>query len=315
MDTHEIQHFYKVLADAFPTRWTEDGLRRIAQLNAPSGILGKNEWLLRADYAMTVGRWFLEGIIDVRRHARGTSNIGHVFKEVRTSLTSLCRDSPADEIDGAATELASLAWREVVALRGAGRERITRSMKVAVWLSNGPDQRCYLCGYSFSIHARDLLLGRTRANLAPLSMVDFTRPRGANWRHLRIELDHEIPVAEGGVTDESNLRLTCGWCNVTKSSLWSFYDAKAWIAGEMNHPTLGFVSIPQPLWMLRIVAARGRCEAAAGCTARLENSELFVAPHNPTGSMTPTNLLVVCASHDPWAAHRLVSPALLPARR
>ncbi|WP_417188505.1 HNH endonuclease [Streptomyces scabiei] len=314
MDTHGIRNFYRVLGDTLPNRWSEDGLREIAQLNIPGDLLGKNGWILRADYSMTVGRWFIEGIVDLGRYARNTDNIGHLFLEISTCLRELDPTVPNDEIRSASRQLATFAWREVAARRNAGRERIDRALRDAVWFRDEPLQRCYLCGYKFSSNARDLFLQRTRVPLEPHKLVDFTRPRGVKPRHLTVELDHVIPVAEGGATDEENLRLACGWCNIAKSSLWSLYDAKAWSSGVIEHPSLGHVSVPQPLWMLRIVATRARCETPDGCGAKLETDELFVAPRNSKGALTPTNLMVVCRKHDPWVGHRLVSPNLLPKR-
>lgn len=317
MDTHGISQFYKILTDTLPTRWTESGLREVAGLSAPSGILGKNEWILKADYAITVGRWFLEGLVDLARHVESGSNIGHVYVEIFAQLRVLSQHAPEDEVELAATQLADFAWREIEARRGIGRERISAALRQAVWFNSGPDQRCYLCGYRFTQHARDLFLRRTQQEMAPLTLVDFTRPRGLNARHLRIELDHKIPVAEGGATDEDNLYLACGWCNLTKSKLWSVYDAKAWAAGIVKHPDpkIGTVTIPQPLWILRLIAARGRCEAAATCPARLNNSELFAAPFRAGGALTPTNLMVVCCQHDPWASSRFIAPSFLPSRK
>jgi len=234
-----------------------------------------------------------------------------LFQEINTQLHELDPQAPKDEVNAAAKQLALFAWREVEARRGARRERPDNSLRRLIWFKYDPLQRCYLCGYRFTPHAKDLFLRRRKDQIPPLKLVDFTRPRGLSYRHLRVELDHVIPVAEGGETNEDNLRLACGWCNIVKSSLWSVYDAKSWAVGVIKHPSLGLVTVPQPLWTLRLVAARARCEASEGCGARLVDHELFIAPHNPKGSLTPTNLRVVCGKHDPWAGHRLVSPALL----
>lgn len=314
MDTHAMRDFYQLLGEVLPDRWSEDALRKVAQHSAPVGLLGKNEWILRADYSMTVGRWFIEGLVDLGRYSKGSENVGHLFREILTYVRQIDPEAPKDEILEVSRQLATFAWREVEARRNVKRERIDNALRDAVWFRDEPLQRCYLCGYRFSPHAKDLFLRRTRVPLQPHKLVDFTRPRGTNWRHLRVELDHVIPVAEGGKTNEANLRLACGWCNTVKSSLWSVYDAKAWSVGVVEHPSLGPISVPQPLWMLRMVATRARCEATDGCGARLATDELFVAPRNLKGALTPTNLMVVCRKHDPWVGQRLVSPALLPKR-
>lgn len=314
MDTHGISNFYRVLETTFSMRWSEDNLREIAQLVVPTGLLGKNEWILRADHSLTAGRWFLEGLVDLNQYVHSAGNIGHLMQDVSSSLRELAPAVPSDEIQAAARQLAAYGWREVKARRNAERMRIDKDLRQVVWFRDEPVQRCYLCGYRFSPDARDLFLRRTKESLSPARLVDFTRPRGTNPRHLSVELDHVVPVVEGGTTDEDNLRLACGWCNIAKSSLWSFYDAKAWSAGAINHPSLGHITVPQPFWVMRIVATRARCEAPDGCPARLETDELFVAPRSKRGALTPTNLMVVCRKHDPWIGHRLVSPSLLSRR-
>ncbi|AIG73612.1 Hypothetical protein AJAP_03430 [Amycolatopsis japonica] len=314
MDARGISEFYRVLEETFSKRWTEQNLREIAQLVAPAGLLGKNEWILRADHSLTVSRWFLEGLVDLNKYIHSADNIGHLMQEMSLSLRELAPAVPADELQVAARQLAAYGWREVKARREAERTYIDKDLRQAVWFRDDPLQRCYLCGYRFSPDARDAFLRRKSGRLTPARLVDFTRPRGINHRHLRVELDHVIPVFEGGATDEDNLRLACGWCNLVKSSLWSLYDAKSWSAGVINHPSLGRITVPQPFWVMRIVATRARCEAPDGCPARLETDELFVAPLSKKGALTPTNLMVVCRKHDPWAGHRLVSPSLLSRR-
>ncbi|MEU0217473.1 HNH endonuclease signature motif containing protein [Streptomyces sp. NPDC006265] len=315
MDTQPIENFYRTLDRALGNRWSESDLKEVAELSAPSGLLGRNEWILRADYSITVGRWFIEGLVDLGRYARNTENIGYLFREISQRLQEMDPQAPKDELQQIARQLTSFAWRDVKARREAGRERIDNALRSVVWFRDEPLQRCYLCGYKFCPQARDLFLRRTSDPVEPHKLVDFTRPRGVRSRHLRVELDHVVPVAEGGTADEDNLRLACGWCNNVKSNLWSVYDAKAWSIGVIEHPSLGVISVPQPFWTLRVVATRARCEAPQGCGARLIDHELFAAPRNIKGALTPTNLMVVCREHDPWAGHRLVSPRLLPGRK
>jgi len=313
VDVRSLRDFYQALGDAQDDRWSEDGLRNVADRMAPHGMLGRNEWLLRADYALIVGRWFVEGLIDIAAFARGTGNVGHLLNEFRTVLRQQVPDAEQQEIDQTARRLAVFAIRRVNALRGAGRERIDWGLRRDVWFRSEPVQRCYLCGFRFGPTARDLYLRRSATLPTTHQMVDFTRPRGTNPRHLRAEVDHIIPVAEGGTTTLENLAIVCGWCNIVKSRWWNVYDVNAWQSGVMYHPSLALqVTVPQPFWVLRVVATRGRCEAPAGCGARLEDHELFIAPRSAKGALTPTNLMVVCNQHDPWAGHRLVSPALLP---
>ncbi|MFF9429399.1 HNH endonuclease [Streptomyces sp. NPDC014746] len=176
-----------------------------------------------------------------------------------------------------------------------------------------PEPRCYLCGFLFGSHARDRFLGESKEYPPPLALVDFTRPRGERSAQLCIEVDHVIPVAEGGQTVVENLRLACGWCNSTKNRYTNIYDATPWSGGIFQHPALGAVTRPQPLWVLRTIATRRRCEFPDGCPAKVENSELFAGPRNANGALTPVNLAVYCEQHDPWRLDRWVGPKRLAA--
>ncbi|MFI9633598.1 HNH endonuclease [Nocardia sp. NPDC051929] len=180
---------------------------------------------------------------------------------------------------------------------------------------NEPEPRCYLCGYCFKDSARDRFLGRPIDRPEPLALVDFVRPRGRTSRDLCIEIDHVTPLAAGGNNEVENLRLACGWCNRVKSSHTNLFDTTSWALGKINHPTLGVVAIPQPLWVLRFVATRGRCESPTGCSARLANSEIFVAPRRRGGALTPTNLAAFCQRHDPWATERYIGVDLTIGRQ
>ncbi|WP_249374447.1 hypothetical protein [Streptomyces avermitilis] len=202
MDTQPIENFYKVLDGALSRRWSESHLREVAELTAPSGLLGRNEWILRADYSMTVGRWFIEGLVDLGRYARNTESIGYLFREICQRLQEMDPQAPQDELNQIARRLTSFAWRDIKARRAAGRERIDNGLRNAVWFKNDPVQRCYLCGYKFCPQARDLFLRRTKDPIEPHKLVDFTRaawhqvqtpksrtgpryPGSRGWRHRR----------------------------------------------------------------------------------------------------------------------------------
>ncbi|WP_425465621.1 HNH endonuclease [Nonomuraea turkmeniaca] len=172
------------------------------------------------------------------------------------------------------------------------------------------DPRCYLCGYKFTAGARDRFLRRSRSPLTPPPLVDFTRPR-TKERHLLIEIDHMQAVAEGGTNELDNLSLACGWCNIVKGRRGSIFDVDSRPIGMLDHPTLGWLSVPQPMWVLRIVSMRGRCEHPSGCSANLANSELLVAPYSSRGALNPANTLVFCGEHDPWKDERLISRTLV----
>lgn len=312
MDTHAVENFYGILGQALPGRWAEDGLRPLSLQEIPDDLFGSNAWLLKADHRTTVARWYIESLIDLARYERNDDLIGHLHKEMIARVDIIASDRPRTERIVLARRLTAFAWREVSLRRNAGRERIGQDLKEEVWFASESPQRCYLCGYRFTRAARDVFFRRQSAALQPRNLVDFTRPRGRKPRHLAAEVDHVIPVAEGGVTAAENLRLACGWCNIAKSRYCSIFDANSWSKGILQHRELGAVSLPQPLWLVRLIATRGRCEQPSGCNATVRDSELFIAPRNPHGALNPVNSMVVCQEHDVWKRQRLINPGELP---
>ncbi|MET8827686.1 HNH endonuclease signature motif containing protein [Streptomyces sp. NPDC004610] len=201
------------------------------------------------------------------------------------------------------------AWREIEFRQIIARQRISRRVREEIWFSESRP-RCYLCGYPFSRTARDRFLSIPNApDIRPALAVDFVRPRGLKAVDLLPQVDHVRPVAIGGETSLENLRLACGWCNRKKSSHIEIYAAPSAYAGTFTHSTLGTVSVPRPLWVVRLTKMRGRCEDPSGCTARIENAELFVAPRRLSGAINPTNCAVYCSEHDPWRNERFVGSA------
>jgi hypothetical protein len=280
----------------------------------PGSIRGSQPWLVSADASLTWTRWYIDGMADSRRYIVDEQlTYPHLYVEVRDRLRYDNPGLPADELQVAATAVSELAWSEISRRRTVRREVIPQALKEQLWFSAEPTPRCYLCGYAFGAVARDRLLDRLSSpGLSEVDLpllVDFTRPRGRVARDLGIEIDHVRPASTGGETSEANLRLACGWCNRVKSAHGLLYDASATPASTISTPQLGSVAVPQPLWVLRTVATRGRCEHPSGCAARLRDHELFVAPRNPRGGLNPVNSLVYCDEHDPWATARFVARA------
>jgi hypothetical protein len=299
--------------------WQQLPLHRLASRQTPPDILGQYAWLLEADVAMTWMGWFIDGLVDRKRYI-ATQDLGyaHLYAKVQEELRE--RDSilPIDELRKAAAALSEFAWEDILRRRNASRRAIPESARRELWFTAEPSPRCYLCGYLFTIQARDRYLDRgkarglTKADL-PL-LVDFTRPRGLVPRDMAVEVDHTAAVAAGGGNQLENLRLACGWCNRTKGARDRLYDAPATCAGTITLRALGAVSIPQPLWVLRVVATRSRCEHSSGCSAKLESHELFLAPRNLRGELNPINCAVYCAEHDPWVTDRYVGHSSVPRR-
>ncbi len=294
--------------------WSSEQLRSLALLAVPDAALGVSGWLLRADAALTWGRWLLESIVDPapymmyddERHSYAT-----IYAAVRAIVQAEATELADEAIKSLARSMARAAWDEIRFQRSRARRALTRTVRNQVWLAAEPEPRCHLCGYAFDGAAKDRYFGRASRRELPL-LVDFTRPRGRNPRDLTAEVDHVRPVATGGGGDLDNLRLACGWCNRTKWFYDHLYAVPTWRPATVQHPVLGPVSVPQPLWVVRHVSAVGRCEQP-GCAGRLATHELFVAPRRLSGALTPTNIAVWCIDHDPWSTERFIGPTLLEA--
>jgi hypothetical protein len=308
-DTLALSEYAALTRAVEDDAWREKTLRRLAEVHVPQTVMGHHGFLLDADIKLTWTNWFVDGLVDRSRFVRDTTfGYPHLYSDVVLALRSLYPSDPLDELQEVAKAVSELAWDDVARLRAARRRPIPKAMREDLWYAAEPDPRCYLCGYKFAPAARDRFLGRAqRANIVELPLlVDFTRPRGLKERDISIEVDHVAPVAAGGASEADNLRLACGWCNRVKSDKRSILDAPAKQVGVCSTSELGDVAVPQPIWVLRIIATRGRCEHPDGCSARLDANELFIAARSQHGSLTPTNALVVCGDHDPWATARWV---------
>ncbi|MFC5382117.1 HNH endonuclease [Aquipuribacter nitratireducens] len=299
---------------ALTTAWSRDALTTLAAQFVPGDALGSLGWLLRADAASTWARWYVEGMADIGRYVRDQElGLAHLYADLRSTLRAEHPLFPSDELAELSRVVASLAWKEVLHRRRGRRLRLTPREREEIWFRSEPGAHCYLCGYKFRPDAKGRFLRRADSRHAdPPMLVDCVRPRGRVARDLDAEIDHVRPVAGGGDTERDNLRLACGWCNRVKSRYMALYDAPAWSPTTFLHPRLGLISLPQPLWIVRIVGVRGRCEAPLGCSAKLADAELFVAPRRLEGALNPTNAAVYCSEHDPWGHVRFVGPGILP---
>ncbi|MFF8764928.1 HNH endonuclease [Nocardiopsis dassonvillei] len=274
--------------------------------------MGNRGWLLRGDLLTVWGRWFIESLVDLAPfEVNPELHIGHLHLPIKKYIDSVSPHSPLDERKQHAKVLTKFAWQIVSARRYKKRFPIGSALREELWALGQPKPRCYLCGFCFSDEARDKFLNSSRSAPSPPKLVDFTRARGARASQLCVEVDHVQPVVEGGKTSIENLRLACGWCNSVKNRYTNIYDTVPWSIGIFDHPALGPVTQPQPLWILRTVATRRRCEAPEGCSVRIEQSELFAGPRNPGGALTPVNVAVYCEQHDPWRLDRWVGPKRL----
>ncbi|MBB2747103.1 UNVERIFIED_ORG: hypothetical protein FHR35_006982 [Microbispora rosea subsp. rosea] len=312
MQPQEVGEFFAEARKSLDNNWSDEALKSLANHTIPEVVSGSLGWLLRGDLAVVWGRWFIEGLVDLAPYETNTElNIGHLHLSVLEYLNYSSPQAPLDERQAHARVLTKFAWQLVSARRARKRSPINLAQRTEIWALGQPEGRCYLCGYKFGKEARDRFLGVNKGDPQLPRLVDFTRPRGMRAAELRIEVDHMVPVVEGGETTSANLRLACGWCNSVKNRYTNIYDTLPWSAGTFQHPSLGPVTKPQSLWVLRTVATRRRCEAADSCTARIETAELFAAPRHISGALTPANVAVYCEQHDPWRLSRWVGPKRL----
>ena len=294
--------------------WDKKLLLDFSQRSYPLETLGRSRDIVRADTYLHWISWFAEGLVDPARVAGRYDSYGELFQACLQCVAERFRDLTADERRPLASAIAHyLQFRADVLASERQRQRLTTSQKIELVKLAGVPPRCWITGLPFSTTAVDSFLEMgeeeddERSVLGRPVFVDIYRPIGLQPRDLQIEVDHVFPVARGGENSD-NLRLACGWANVFKAQHVSLYDVAGGvrIVRVRKGPTHLPASLPQPFWVVRLLATRRRCEDPSGCDATVENAELTVAPIFPGGAPTPTNLRVVCDKHDPIAAERLV---------
>jgi hypothetical protein len=288
--------------------WESASIRAMSHLTVPERLYGGREDLLRADIHFVWARWFLDSLCDPDRFVGSqTRGYAHIFQEVLTNLEGLLYDTPKDELRTLASQLARLVSAEVSRREDRAREPINVDDRKRILGESAKPPRCWICGHAFADAAvRRFLREEETSPIRALRFVDCMTLRGAQVRDLLIEIDHVLPVAAGGLGGQ-NLRLACGWCNCHKSDNLSMYD-QAFAPLRIRHPTLGPMTIPRPFWAVRLLSYRGRCEWTEGCDRTSMNAQLFLAPKRASGAMNPSNVLVVCETHDALGPHRLVNP-------
>jgi len=320
LDARTLADYVGYAQEAVLNVWREQSLRGLSHRQIPSSVLGPHAWLLEADARLTWTSWYVDGLVDRSRYVYDRSlGYSRLYAEMQGQLHDQNPGLPVDEVRMAASALSELAWEDIVKRRDIARGSLSKSDREELWYAAEPDPRCYLCGYLFTPLARDRYLERRSARSVTLEdlplLVDFTRPRGLVVRDLAVEVDHVTAVSAGGRSYLGNLQLACGWCNKVKSNLETLYDVPATFAGAMPVHGLGIVSLPRPLWVLRIVATRGRCEYSKGCSATLQDNELYIAPYNLNGMLNPVNCRIYCQEHDPWSTIRFIGRDAMQGRR
>ena len=299
------------LAKILNSRLSEDGYWRQIDSSAVTKdemaqlTMGPQQDLVWNDTFGIWARWFLWGLVDLRVFVTSEgARAGQVYSALRTRLAALLPEENCEDRDRLARSLAHCAVVEIHHL--AVREQINQAMRLKVLREAGSDARCWICGYLFSEWARAKIyeVDRGSAPVLPV-LVDYWMPRGIYVRDIEIEVDHMIPRARGGTNTEDNLRLCCGWCNSHKAD-----NVEIWDGGVTNrngfwdHTHKVWRTQPQPHWIVRTLALRGRC-AVKNCQANSSNSQIFAVPLVEGGAPTPANITVRCAKHDKDRARRL----------
>lgn len=304
MSVNKISEFVgATLADP-RNQWSNSKMSAISGLATPDEVVGIREVLLRSDIHSLWARWFMEAICDPQRFVDSKFNYGDIFKEVASEVGRLFTKFPLDERENFGRELARLVNAEVE--RRRNRERNQPSPKTRRFLIDisTPAPHCWICGYRFNKEIINKFLKLESVKPSLPQFVDYLKPHGLSERDLGIEVDHVLPVVEGG-EDDDNLRLACGWCNAAKGGRIFIYDvaAKPLIA---FHPTIGEITLPRSFWVVRTLAIRQRCEHDS-CRKTPKDSQLTVMPIHSKGAMNPTNLFVTCQEHDSISSQRLIS--------
>ncbi|WP_457953682.1 HNH endonuclease [Achromobacter xylosoxidans] len=285
--------------------WRRDALKALAARSIPDAILERNHSVLKADAHALWLRWFLEAVCSPSRYVDDlTKTIVDVHLDTLDRVNDLYPSTPQPERAELAQHISRHIMAEVERRRRLGRTHASLAQRRELVDIAGGEPRCWMCGYAFSPLAIDRFLRKSRVELELPEFVDILRPRGLDTGDIRIEVEHIVPVAGGG-GGMDNLALACGWCNGSKGARTSIYDARA--RPPLSPFALGIHQLhelPQPFWSVRVMAFRRSCEHIEGCSASVDNAEMFLAPTDPRGSLNPSNMRVFCAEHDPYAAHR-----------
>ncbi|TIH12494.1 hypothetical protein D0S45_17635 [Marinifilum sp. JC120] len=290
--------------DAPQHLWDSTGLAKIANHRMSSNALGLRSSLLHGDANILIAKWFIESIFDFESCKEKDPGYANVCDAVKKSLREIFPRHPADERNDYAQLLAKKIYAGIRSRLNNRRKANSLSFRQEIIDNIDSPPRCYLCGYKFDEDAVNCFLDIKQYNKPPLSFVDYLKPHGLSSRDFRLELDHVFPFSLGGGNDD-NLKIACGWCNKHKSNKIVLYEANC-SPKVFNHPQRGRTSCPQPLWVIRAISAKQKCEHIDGCKNRIENSQLTVTPLNPEGGMLPSNLKVICYEHDPIKDYRMV---------
>jgi hypothetical protein len=294
--------------------WERERLKDFSDLAYPDDTLGRCRDIIRGDVYLEWIRWYAEGLIDPQRFSADYDTYGSLYEAVLEAVSLRLDNLTVDERRAIASSVARfLQWRiDVTSMNKVRRSMSLQTRKQLLELSGSPP-RCWITGRIFESVAIDAFLGISangalnKQSAGRPMYVDIYRPIGIRSRDLNIEVDHVFPLSRGG-EETDNLRLACGWANYSKKHNLGLYEVPGSVryVAESQAQRLSVKTLPQPFWVIRLLATRRRCENLGGCSATSDNAELTVAPISLRGAPTPVNLRVVCTAHDPIASERYV---------
>lgn len=296
-------HFLGLVIGDGAASWSHTNLRNLARIESPEALLGRHEWLLRADVNRQWAAWAVDSVGDPERYSRRNSSYAEIFADVFQVIGT----GPLQIGESGRKQLAQAAARIVFIraqeLRARRRQLVSDSARRNLLDLAGKTPRCWICGTAFSEGAVDNFLGRERDTLPLPQFLDILKPRGLFQRDVSIEIDHVVPHSRGG-DERDNLALACGWCNRWKSAYSSVYDVEGRARRPRNNRTTTY-SLPQPFWTVRLLATVRSCQHHEGCQRSTGSAPMTVAPIAQTGAMNPVNLRVTCYEHDTYESDRL----------
>jgi|GEM_PF-879299 len=309
MALENINQFIREITElTLKNTWSSDTAKELCSKKVPDGIFHENQSILQADATTLWLRWFIESVCSPTHYIEDTSKReSHIYQDALKNINNVFATSPKPYREELATLISKKIYSDVKIERIIGRTFATNEQKLKL-IASSSEPRCWICGYRFTEEALHQFTGKKGRNPIVLpKLVDIFRPRGIHKNDLRIDIEHIIPVSQGGQGDE-NLALACGWCNRYKSSRTSIYDVTSkpyrvkYKLGENTR-----YELPNPFWIVRMSATHQKCQYNDGCDKTVKNSELFISPANEIGSPNPTNLKVFCNDHDPLTFERAVS--------
>jgi hypothetical protein len=293
------------------TPWSHEALLSASRDSRIVNVGRWNREVVEADLALNQAYWRVLALIDPFRFPIGNRDFAHYYPLLKFRLSqeySIAEDDAREP----AIRIARFLAIEVRRHRDeAQRSKLSISMRELLVDAAGGEPRCWYCGMFFPGELVDRFCNGDVESYEGSNQVlfDFTAPRGLEPRHLRIEVDHVHPHTRGGASDESNLRLACGWCNSHKSHFSLLFDTRS-VPKVFDHPGLGMLLRPVPFWIVRVLGTNRECEKK-DCHASSRTECMVVAPGDARGAMVPGNLAVFCKNHDPLSTDRLVPRSAL----